>query len=146
MRLLLAIDIDGKNPNPLLNEAILWAQRTGAKLDLAHVGSNAWALGAAADPEVRMLIEREAKKAREAEERRLDELLQRVPQEHRGTARILQGHPIEALTEAAADHTALLVGTHGRKGLQRFWLGSISEQIVRRAECPVLVLRLPDDE
>lgn len=35
----------------------------------------------------------------------------------------------------------LAVGTHGKKGLRRLLLGSIADQIVRSAECPVLVAR-----
>lgn len=34
----------------------------------------------------------------------------------------------------------LVLGTHGRRGLQRLRLGSVAEEVVRRAECPVLVV------
>ncbi len=145
MRLMLAVDIDEDNPLPLVHEAVLWARRTEATLDLAHVGTSAWALGTAADPEVRRLLERELTRARQAEKGRLRALLDEVPAELRGEPLLLEGPPVQALVEASEDHDALLVGTHGRKGLQRFWLGSISEQLVRRAVCPVLVLRLRQD-
>ena len=35
----------------------------------------------------------------------------------------------------------LVVGTHGRTGLKRAVLGSVAEQLVRTASCPVLVVR-----
>ena len=35
----------------------------------------------------------------------------------------------------------LALGTHGRSGWSHFWLGSIAEQVVRRAPCPVLAVR-----
>jgi nucleotide-binding universal stress UspA family protein len=35
----------------------------------------------------------------------------------------------------------IVVGSHGRKGFNRLLLGSASEQIVRHAPCPVLVVR-----
>jgi nucleotide-binding universal stress UspA family protein len=35
----------------------------------------------------------------------------------------------------------IVMGTHGRSGLGRVLMGSIAEQIVRRASCPVLTLR-----
>ncbi len=35
----------------------------------------------------------------------------------------------------------ILVGSHGRTGVKRMLLGSVSEQIVRAAKCPVLVAR-----
>jgi nucleotide-binding universal stress UspA family protein len=33
------------------------------------------------------------------------------------------------------------MGTHGRRGAKRFFLGSVAEAVVRRAACPVLTLR-----
>lgn len=36
--------------------------------------------------------------------------------------------------------TLIVVGTHGRTGLSHLLLGSVAEQIVRHARCPVLVV------
>lgn len=38
----------------------------------------------------------------------------------------------------------LVVGTHGRRGLERMLLGSVAEHVVRLASCPVLVARRTD--
>lgn len=38
----------------------------------------------------------------------------------------------------------LVVGTHGRRGVGRFLMGSGAEQIIRQAPVPVLVVRSPD--
>jgi nucleotide-binding universal stress UspA family protein len=35
----------------------------------------------------------------------------------------------------------IVVGSHGRTGLERLFLGSVSEHVVRHAPCPVLVVR-----
>ena len=35
----------------------------------------------------------------------------------------------------------IVLGTHGRRGLRRFLLGSVTEEVVRSASCPVLTLR-----
>ncbi len=35
----------------------------------------------------------------------------------------------------------IVVGSHGRTGLGRLFLGSVSEHVVRHAPCPVLVVR-----
>jgi len=35
----------------------------------------------------------------------------------------------------------LVMGTHGRQGAERFFMGSVAEAVVRRASCPVLTLR-----
>ena len=49
----------------------------------------------------------------------------------------------QAICQVAADVEAnlVMVGTHGRKGLERFLLGSVAEGVVRHAPCPVLVVR-----
>lgn len=43
-----------------------------------------------------------------------------------------------------ADHVnaeLIVVATHGRTGVGRFFIGSVAEEVVRRANCPVLTLR-----
>lgn len=37
----------------------------------------------------------------------------------------------------------IVLGTHGRTGLSRLLLGSVAEQVLRRAPCPVLTVRTP---
>jgi nucleotide-binding universal stress UspA family protein len=37
----------------------------------------------------------------------------------------------------------IVMGTHARKGLSHFMLGSIAERVVRTASCPVLTVRGP---
>jgi nucleotide-binding universal stress UspA family protein len=39
---------------------------------------------------------------------------------------------------------AILVGTHGRSGIKRMLLGSVAEAVVRKASCPVIVVRAKD--
>lgn len=53
----------------------------------------------------------------------------------------------EILKQANAMHADLLViGTHGRSGFDRLVLGSVTEKVLRKAECPVLTVprRAPD--
>ena len=40
----------------------------------------------------------------------------------------------------------VVMGTHGRKGLNRYLLGSVTERVVRTSEVPVLTVRQPADE
>jgi universal stress protein A len=40
----------------------------------------------------------------------------------------------------------IVIGSHGRTGLTRALLGSVAEQVVRHAACPVLVVRLPPSD
>lgn len=51
---------------------------------------------------------------------------------------------IEVAREAGAD--LLVVGSHGRTGWRRLVMGSVAQAVVQHAACPVVVVRLPDDE
>jgi nucleotide-binding universal stress UspA family protein len=53
------------------------------------------------------------------------------------------GGPAQEIVALAAEVDAhlIVVGTHGRSGWQRFWLGSVAERVLRLAHCPVLVTR-----
>jgi nucleotide-binding universal stress UspA family protein len=46
----------------------------------------------------------------------------------------------EILREAAQGDL-LAISTHGRAGVARWWFGSVAEQVLRHATCPLLVLR-----
>jgi nucleotide-binding universal stress UspA family protein len=50
----------------------------------------------------------------------------------------------EILRTARRERCDLIVmGTHGRTGLKRLVLGSVAEQVLRRAPCPVLTVKAP---
>lgn len=50
----------------------------------------------------------------------------------------------EIVKTAAENHCGLVVmGTHGRTGLDRLLMGSVAEQVMRKAPCPVLTVKSP---
>jgi nucleotide-binding universal stress UspA family protein len=55
---------------------------------------------------------------------------------------LVEGNAATAILKAAKDnHCDLIVmGSHGRTGLERFVLGSVAEQVVRKAPCAVLIV------
>ncbi len=59
------------------------------------------------------------------------------------SALVVDGEPAEAIARVAVERDCHLIvlGSHGRAGLQRLFLGSVAEEVMRRAHCPVLVLR-----
>lgn len=58
---------------------------------------------------------------------------------------IWEGDPGDSIVEAATAESVdlIVVGTHGRKGMDRFFVGSVSERVVRTAPVAVLVARPP---
>lgn len=59
--------------------------------------------------------------------------------------RLAQGDAGPEIVQAAQElHCDLIViGTHGRTGLRRLLLGSVAEQVLRQAPCPVLTVKTP---
>ena len=57
------------------------------------------------------------------------------------------GSPYRQILDYIDEHDVDLVvmGTHGRRGLDRYLLGSVTEKVVRAAGCPVLTVRSYDD-
>jgi nucleotide-binding universal stress UspA family protein len=55
----------------------------------------------------------------------------------------LEKNPAEGLLAAAREchATVIVVGSHGRRGLRGFFLGSVAESVVRASDLPVLVVR-----
>jgi len=58
------------------------------------------------------------------------------------TARMVMGPFVETIVEQAEQSSAdmIVVGSHGHGALFRIALGSVSEGVVRQADCPVLVV------
>jgi nucleotide-binding universal stress UspA family protein len=56
---------------------------------------------------------------------------------------VWEGEPGEAIVAAAESEKAdlIVVGSHGRSGVSRFLIGSVSDYVVRHAHCPVMVVR-----
>jgi nucleotide-binding universal stress UspA family protein len=53
--------------------------------------------------------------------------------------RIVEGTPVNAILDASTDFDLLVLGTHGRHGPRRWWVGSVAEGVLRAARVPVLV-------
>jgi nucleotide-binding universal stress UspA family protein len=51
------------------------------------------------------------------------------------------GDPVTTVCEMGKSHDLIVIGSHGRKGLDRFLLGSVSHGIVHQTGCSVLVVR-----
>lgn len=54
-----------------------------------------------------------------------------------------EGRPADAIVEYAGQHDVdlIVMGTHGRGTVAHFFLGSVAENVVRSAPCPVMTVR-----
>jgi nucleotide-binding universal stress UspA family protein len=80
---------------------------------------------------------------REAGEQLLLRISSQVAATLRPEVRLREGKPADELVAAAHEWHAdlVVIGTHGRSGLDRLLLGSTAEAVVRNAPCPVLTVR-----
>jgi nucleotide-binding universal stress UspA family protein len=58
---------------------------------------------------------------------------------------LLEGDPAGEIARYAADAgiDVIVIGTHGRTGVDRLVMGSVAERVMREAPCSVLVVKLP---
>lgn len=58
---------------------------------------------------------------------------------------LLVGDPVKAICRLATKTRSRLIvmGTHGRTGLTRLLMGSVAEEVIRHAPCPVVVVKGP---
>jgi nucleotide-binding universal stress UspA family protein len=90
--------------------------------------------------------------ATEGQEQALREQLRHLvePAEKAGAAVVTAlewGDPVTTILERAGQDGVDLVvmGTHGRSGFERLFLGSVAEKVLRKAPCPVLTVRAEGD-
>lgn len=128
-------------PGAALGHAAMLAERFGARLTMLHVLTEKEATQPPNFPELDPARD-------EHEESAEDELTERfglAPLQRLHVRRELRrhAHPGEEIVRFAAENrTDLIVaGTHGRGGLSHLIMGSIAEDVMRDAGCPVLVAR-----
>ncbi len=80
---------------------------------------------------------------REESERDLERFLKPVQAAHiKTTATVITGSPARTILDAAdrLNASIIVMGTHGSSGFERLVLGSVTEKVLRKAKCPVLVV------
>lgn len=64
------------------------------------------------------------------------------------TTAVRHGEPYQTITEYAEENDIdlIMMGTHGRRGLRRRLIGSVTEKVVRTSDRPVLTVRLTEED
>jgi nucleotide-binding universal stress UspA family protein len=149
MRILLAID-DSSCSEAAVNTLLAQFAPVGTDVRVIHVDE--WPKGLpvsaafAEGPEAARAICSAHDEAR----RRGRELVARAVQRlggagFRATSEVREGDARREILDCAADWQPdiIVLGSHGRRGLNRLLLGSVSDAVVRHADCSVLVVREP---
>lgn len=119
--------------------AIEIATTYNAELHTIHVVDTTVGIGSS-DPETFDVLE-------EAGESAINEVSQRADTAGVDTIEgvVAQGAPHRAILDYVDEHDIDLVvmGTHGRTGLDRYLVGSVTAKVVRLSDAPVLTVRMP---
>lgn len=130
---------------PALNAGAMEARRRGRPLLILHASD---VLPVAGAPELPMTAGALAalEEVRRQQQERLDATARELEVHHGAPTRteLAEGPPARAIVERAriTPTELVVVGTHGRTGLARLALGSTAEEVLHRAPCTVLVVRL----
>lgn len=123
-----------------LARALGLARRSGAQLHLAHVHA----------PPSSGLADTARAELRATAQMYLEGLVQRLAASWRVpiTTMLLDGPIVAALCGYAAQCRAdlIVMSTHGRGALSRFWLGSTADALIRQATVPMLLVRPQEHE
>ena len=119
------------------------ARRFNARLHVLHVISTPYLYDAWGTQSIAMqMVDLQAQLERDSRQELKRMAAQSGPLGRRITTSTVTGTTVDSvLTYIAAKHIDLVVmGTHGRRGLQKVLLGSVAEKVLRGASCPVLTV------
>jgi nucleotide-binding universal stress UspA family protein len=121
-----------------LQLAAALARDHGARLLLLHVGE----LPSMAYGEAVLVLDRAAYITELHS--KLEQVAVALPPDH-VERRVALGDAVTEIVAVAEEAPCdlIVMGTHGRTGLRRALLGSVAEQVLRRAPCPVLTVKTP---
>lgn len=128
--------------NVAADHGITLAGATDAAMHVVHVVDLTAVSGEFGGAEVLNALE-------EAGQQAVDDVIDRARKADLRTveASVLSGTPARAILDYAEerDIDLIVMGTHGRTGLERYLLGSVTEKIVRVADVPVLTVSPPEE-
>jgi len=140
-KILFATDLTPAS-EPAFQEAIALATESGAELIVAHVYQPPNVPQAAAvGPDV---YDEWDRNLRSDAEKRIEPLVHRARNAGvRVSSLILSGAASTVIIESAKTNGVdlLVMGTHGRKGVSRMFLGSVASSVISTAPCPVMTVR-----
>jgi nucleotide-binding universal stress UspA family protein len=134
-----------KASNAAFARSLAEARDSHGELVMVHVLSPIVAMAGAGEAYVTPAVyEQMNRSARAWAQKQLDRLLAKARAARvRARGMLLDGVTHEQIVRAAKRQHArvIVMGTHGRTGVARFFLGSVAARVVATAPCPVLTVR-----
>lgn len=136
-----SIIVVGVDETASSRRALAWAAREAVRRGATLQVITAWTWDAvegaplaAVDPQAMMEV------AEQTQNEALAAVLNGLETKPVVAREIVQSTASEALVEASRRADLVVVGTHGRGPVRSFLLGSVSQSVIRHAQCPVVVM------
>lgn len=133
----------GDEAMQIMHKAITYGVALKGTIDVAYIEDIVAMAPFTVEGSVQAIMTEQLVIRKKAATSALDSLLKLVPEVHRGKARMDVGVPGAEIARWGGGYDLVVTGTHGRAGLDRLWLGSVAEKVLRA--CPRSVLVLPLD-
>lgn len=140
-KILLPVD-EGTEATRVFHHASEIAHRCDAHVEIVHVADTNRDSVTVVDNQVVDALEAEGEQLVES----ASEILSDLGVDY--DTDVVQGDPAETIVDYAEryDFDLIVMSTHGRAGLSRYLLGSVTEKVVRLSSVPVLTVRMEEDE
>jgi nucleotide-binding universal stress UspA family protein len=137
----IVVGVDGSESS---KDALRWAKTQADLTGSELVAVSAWSYPAAAYPTLAGYVPMGdsldlEKETRIALETMVKDTLGDVPI----SLLVIEGHPANAILDAGQDATLIVVGSRGHGGFVGSVVGSVSQNVMSHAACPVVVVRHP---
>jgi nucleotide-binding universal stress UspA family protein len=138
---LIVVGVDGSDGG---RRALDWAANEAASRGGAVQAVTAWSWdGMEFGPVAATRPEDEEQRAREMLDTEIRALARRRGSSVPVAAEVIEGRPADVLAAAGSAADLLVLGSHGHSRIRHTVLGSVSEDCIRKAACPVVVIPVP---
>jgi len=138
---LIVVGVDGSEGG---RRALEWAAGEAATRGGAVQAIVAWSWdGIELGPVATSYPEEEQQRAGQMLDREIKALIERRGSHLPVAGEVIEGRPADVLTAAGRTADLLVLGSHGHSRVRHTVLGSVSEECIRKAACPVVVIPVP---
>lgn len=129
-----------RHTDQIVEYAVYMAEKFGAGLKFVHAIEPPQSFADQEFPSLRSYTAEVVKSAKE----KMKQLVEQCRNDISGCeGTILEGDIVDTIVQYAQDEEGdlIILGTHGRKGLSKMWLGSVAERVIKSAPCPTLTCK-----
>lgn len=146
-KILIAVE-DSPYSDEAIRYGMMLAKKMGSQIALVHADDIPVTTPYVADPmlaETPLLIPEIMHIQEEASKNLMDRIKKQYGEDLKITVYSKVGRAQDEILAASEEFGAdlIILGTHGRTGLDHFISGSVSESVARKAKCPVMIIPKP---